>query len=42
MSTSGIGNVVTYHWGAPEIVNAGKSNTSGRAEAPRRAYNRGP
>jgi len=27
VSTSGIGNVVTYHWGSPKIVNAGTSNT---------------
>jgi Protein of unknown function (DUF3060) len=27
VSTSGNGNVVTYHWGSPHIVDAGKSNT---------------
>ncbi len=26
VSTSGIGNVVTYHWGSPRIVSTGKSN----------------
>ncbi len=27
VSTSGTGNAVTYHWGSPHIVDAGKSNT---------------
>jgi len=27
VSTSGISNVVSYHWGSPKIVNAGASNT---------------
>ena len=27
ISTSGAGNVVTYHWGSPNIANAGTSNT---------------
>ncbi|HTX94049.1 MAG TPA: DUF3060 domain-containing protein [Mycobacterium sp.] len=27
VSTSGNRNVVTYHWGAPKIVNAGTANT---------------
>lgn len=27
VSTSGTGNVVTYHWGSPNTVNAGGANT---------------
>jgi Protein of unknown function (DUF3060) len=27
VSTSGHGNVVTYHWGSPKVVDAGTSNT---------------
>lgn len=27
VSASGTGNVVTYHWGSPQIVNAGTANT---------------
>ena len=27
VSTSGTGNLVTYHWGSPEIVDAGTANT---------------
>nr|WP_326498541.1 DUF3060 domain-containing protein [Mycobacterium sp. Aquia_216] len=26
VSISGTGNVVTYHWGSPEVANAGTSN----------------
>jgi Protein of unknown function (DUF3060) len=27
VSTSGVGNVVTYHWGSPHIANTGTANT---------------
>ncbi|WP_232066644.1 DUF3060 domain-containing protein [Mycobacterium parmense] len=27
LSTSGAGNVVTYHWGSPRIVNTGRTNS---------------
>jgi Protein of unknown function (DUF3060) len=27
VSTSGTGNTVTYHWGSPNVVNAGTANT---------------
>lgn len=27
VSASGVGNVVTYHWGSPNIVNTGTANT---------------
>lgn len=27
VSTSGTGNAITYHWGSPNVVNAGTSNT---------------
>jgi len=27
LSTSGVGNVVTYHWGTPRITNTGTANT---------------
>lgn len=30
VSASGTGNVVTYHWGSPRIVNTGRSNVVGQ------------
>ncbi|MCV7409845.1 hypothetical protein AWC05_23730 [Mycobacterium florentinum] len=30
ISTAGTGNVVTYHWGSPNVANAGTSNTVGQ------------
>ncbi|BBZ73188.1 DUF3060 domain-containing protein [Mycobacterium paraseoulense] len=30
VSTSGTGNAITYHWGSPNVVNAGTANTVGQ------------